>query len=120
MHITLQIKLLQNILTMIRLSPAEMLKRQQLGKITALVSDYDMIFHPTFKAVRAHITVSPLTVMAEVDVSPQDGVANPQGMKMFAVDRYELPEDFVYFRILCGTSMHLSPLVFAPKSCVRE
>ena len=47
-----------------------------------------------------------------MDVSPQDEMANPQGMKMFTVERHELPEDFVYFRTLCGVQS--SPLVFAP------
>ena len=39
-------------------------------------------------------------------------MANPQGMKMFAVERHGLPEDFVYFRSLPG--VQLSSLVFAP------
>ena len=50
--------------------------------------------------------------MAEVQVSPQDEMANPQGMKMFAVERHGLPEDFVSFRALCDVQS--SPLVFAP------
>ena len=33
-------------------------------------------------------------------------------MKVFAVERHGLPEDFVYFRALCGVQS--SPLVFAP------
>ena len=36
----------------------------------------------------------------------------PQGMKVFAVERHRLPEDFVSFRALCGVQS--SPLVFAP------
>ena len=43
---------------------------------------------------------------------PQEEKANPQGMKVFAVDRLGLPQDFVYFRALCGVQS--SPLVFAP------
>ena len=35
--------------------------------------------------------------MAEMEVSPQEEMANPQGMKVFAVERPGLPEDFVYF-----------------------
>ena len=50
--------------------------------------------------------------MAEMEVIPQNKMANPQGMKVFAVERQRLPEDFVYFHALCG--MQSSPLVFAP------
>ena len=42
----------------------------------------------------------------------QEEVANPQGMKVFTVERPELPEDFVSFSALCGVQS--SPLVFAP------
>ena len=45
-------------------------------------------------------------------VSPQEEMANPQGMKVFAVERPGLPEDFVSFPALCGVQS--SPLVFAP------
>ena len=37
---------------------------------------------------------------AEMDVSPQEEMANPQGMKVFAVERPGLSEDFVSF-LLC-------------------
>ena len=37
--------------------------------------------------------VSPFTVVAEMKVSLQDEMANPQGMKAFAVERHGLPED---------------------------
>ena len=40
--------------------------------------------------------------MAEMEVSPQEDIANPQGMKVFAVERPRLPEDFVSFPALCG------------------
>ena len=50
--------------------------------------------------------------MAKIEVSPQVEMANPQGMKVFAVERPGLPEDFVYFPALCGVQS--SPLVFAP------
>ena len=50
--------------------------------------------------------------MAEVEVSPQEGMANPQGIKVFAVERHGLPEDFVYFRSPCGVQS--SPVVFVP------
>ena len=50
--------------------------------------------------------------MAEMEVSPKEERANPQGMKAFAVERPEIPEDFVYFPALCGVQS--SPLVFAP------
>ena len=53
-----------------------------------------------------------VAAMAEMEVSPQEEMANPQGMKMFAVERHELPEDFVTFPALCGVQS--SPLVFAP------
>ena len=50
--------------------------------------------------------------MVEMEVSPQEEMANMQGMKVFAVERPELPEDFVSFPGLCGVQS--SPLVFAP------
>ena len=35
-----------------------------------------------------------VAVMAEIEVSPQEEVANPEGMKVFAVERYAgLPQD---------------------------
>ena len=52
------------------------------------------------------------TAMAEMEVIPQEEMANPQGMKVFAVERPGLPEDFVSFPALCGVQS--SPLVFAP------
>ena len=53
-----------------------------------------------------------VAVMAEMEVSPQEDMANPQGTKLLAVERPGLPEDFVSFPALCG--MQSSPLVFAP------
>ena len=53
-----------------------------------------------------------VAVMAEMEVSPQEEMANPQGMKVFAVEEPGLPEDFVSFPALCGAQS--SPLVFAP------
>ena len=53
-----------------------------------------------------------VAAMAEMEVSPQEEMANPQGMKVFAVERPELPEDFVPFSALCGVQS--SPLGFAP------
>ena len=50
--------------------------------------------------------------MAEMEVSPQEEMANPQRTKVFAVERPGLPEDFVSFPVLCG--LQSSPLVFAP------
>ena len=50
--------------------------------------------------------------MAEIEVSPQEEMANPEGMKVFAVERSGLSEDFVSFSALCGVQP--SPLVFAP------
>ena len=49
--------------------------------------------------------------MAEMEVSPQKEVANPQGTKVFAVERPGLAEDFVYFPAMCGVQS--PPLVFA-------
>ena len=54
----------------------------------------------------------PFAAMAEMEVSPQEKMANPQGMRVFAVERPGLPEDFVSFPALCGVQS--SPLVFAP------
>ena len=50
--------------------------------------------------------------MAEMEVSLQEEMANPQRMKMFAVERPGLPGDFVSSPALCGVQS--SPLVFAP------
>ena len=50
--------------------------------------------------------------MAEMEASPQEEMANPQGMKVIAVERPGLPEDFVPFPALCRVQS--SPLVFAP------
>ena len=52
--------------------------------------------------------------MAEMEVSPQEEVemADPHGIKVFAVERPGLPEDVVSFTALCGVQS--SPLVFAP------
>ena len=50
--------------------------------------------------------------MAEMEVSPHEEMANPEGMKVFTVERSGLPEDFVSFPALCGVQS--SPLVFAP------
>ena len=50
--------------------------------------------------------------MAEMEVSPQEKMANPQGIKVFAVETPGLAEDFVSFPALCGVQS--SPLVFAP------
>ena len=56
-----------------------------------------------------------VAVMAEMEVSPREEIANPQGTKVFDVERPGLPEDFVSFPALpalCGVKS--SPLVFAP------
>ena len=53
-----------------------------------------------------------VAAMAEIEVSPQEEMANPQGIKVLAVERPGLPEDFVSFPALCGVQS--SPLVFAP------
>ena len=53
-----------------------------------------------------------LAVMAEMEVRPQEEMAKPQGMKVLAVERPGLPEDFASFPALCRVQS--SPLVFAP------
>ena len=53
-----------------------------------------------------------VAAMAEMEVSPQKEMTDPQGMKVFTVERPRLPEDFVSFPALCGVQS--SPLVFAP------
>ena len=40
--------------------------------------------------------------MAEMEVSLQEEMAYPQGMRVFAVERPGLPEYFMYFPALCG------------------
>ena len=52
------------------------------------------------------------TVVAEMEVSPQEEMTNPQGMKVFAVEMHGLYEDSVSFRALCGVQSSL--LAFAP------
>ena len=52
-----------------------------------------------------------VAAMAEMEVIPQEEMANPQGMKVFSVERPGLPDDFVSFPALCGAQS--SPLVFA-------
>ena len=51
-------------------------------------------------------------IMAEIEVSPQEEMAQPQRMKVFAVERLGLPEDLVSFSALCG--IQSSPPVFVP------
>ena len=36
---------------------------------------------------------------AEMEISPQEEMASPQGMKVFTVERPGLSEDFVYFPV---------------------
>ena len=50
--------------------------------------------------------------MAEMEVSPQEEMANTEAMKVFAIERPGLPEDFMSFSALYGVQS--SPLVFAP------
>ena len=54
--------------------------------------------------------------MAEMEVIPQEEMANPQGTKLFAVERPGLPEDFVTFPALCGVQS--SPLVICSEFAV--
>ena len=60
-----------------------------------------------------------MTGMVEMEVSLQEEMANPQGMKMFAFERQGHSEDFVFFHALCGVQSSLSsPLVFAPNRLI--
>ena len=51
-------------------------------------------------------------VMAEIEVSPQEKMASPQDIKVFAGEGHGLPENFMSFPALCGVQS--PPLVFAP------
>ena len=53
-----------------------------------------------------------VAAMAEMEVSPQEEMADQQGMNVFTVERPGLLEDCVSFPALCGVQS--SPLVFAP------
>ena len=57
-----------------------------------------------------------MTRMIEMEVSPQEKMANPQGMKIFAVEKHGLLEYVVSFRTLFGVQS--SPLVFAPNQAI--
>ena len=57
-----------------------------------------------------------MTGMAEIEVSPQEEIANPPVMKVFVVERHGIPEDFVSFRSLCRVQS--SPIVFAPNRVI--
>ena len=54
--------------------------------------------------------------MAEMEVIPQEKIANLQGMKVFAVERPGLPEDLVPFPALCGVQP--SSLVICSESAL--
>ena len=57
-----------------------------------------------------------MTGMAEIEVSPQKEMANPEDLKVFAIERPGLPEGFMSFRALCGVQS--SPLLFAPNRAI--
>ena len=57
-----------------------------------------------------------MTGMAKLEVSPYDEMANLQYIKVFAVERHGRPEDFLYFRALCGVQS--SPLVLEPNRAI--
>ena len=59
-----------------------------------------------------HLLSKAAAAKAEMEVSPQKEMVNPQEIKVFAVERPGLPEDFVSLPALCGVQS--SPLVFAP------
>ena len=56
-----------------------------------------------------------VAAMAEMEVSPPEEMAKPQGMEVFAVERLGLPEDVVSFSALCGVQS--SPLVYLLRIC---
>ena len=62
------------------------------------------------------MAVSTFTVVAEMEVSPQEEMATPRGLKVFTVEKHGFPEDFVYFRALCGVQS--SSLVLAPNRAI--
>ena len=67
--------------------------------------------------------VALMTGMAEMEVSPQEKMANPQSMKMFAVERHGIPEDFTYFRALCADSadcLGSAPVVGTGRDSVHQ
>ena len=43
-----------------------------------------------------------VAIRAEVEINSQEEMANPQGTKLFDVERHGLPEDFVYCPAMCG------------------
>ena len=57
-----------------------------------------------------------VAAIAEMEVIPQEEMANQQGMKVIAVERPGLSEDFVSFPALC--EVQSSPLVICSKSAV--
>ena len=54
-----------------------------------------------------------VAVSAEGEISPQEEMTNSQGMKLFAVERHGLPEDFMYCPAMCGVQSS-SLFVFLP------
>ena len=48
------------------------------------------------------ILLKAVAAMAEMKVGPQEEMAKPQEMKVFAVERPGLPVDFVFLLALCG------------------
>ena len=49
---------------------------------------------------------------------PQEDMANPQGIKVFAVERHGLPEDFVSLPALCGVRSSPLVLVYESTDCL--
>ena len=60
--------------------------------------------------------VALMTGMAEMEVSPQEEMAELQDIKVFTVERPRRPEKIVSFGALCGVQS--SPLVFAPNRAI--
>ena len=56
-------------------------------------------------------------MVAKIEVSPEEEMANPQGVKVFAFEIHGLPEEFVHFRTLC-VECNVATRICS-KSCVR-
>ena len=58
-----------------------------------------------------------VAAIAEMEVIPQEEMANPQGMKVFAVERPGLLEDFVFFPALCEVQSSPVEICSEPAVC---
>ena len=81
-------------------------KKKKCGKMSVLMKWRHLGYFQLLSRV-----VSPFTVVAEMEVSRQGKMANPQGMKVFAVERHRLSDDFMSFRICVEFNHHHSYLL---------